>query len=1113
MDIHFCNRSFQDGHFILKMSSKRRLDDDPLVPALKRSKTRFEDDPLQPTFRRTRLDDDLLQPALKRAKTSNPNCAAGVIQRIKLTNFMCHDKLTHNFNPNINFITGPNGAGKSSILQALVLGLGGDSKATKRYSKLSSFVQKGSTKAVIEIMLNNEGEDTYKPEVYGRSIIFERTIRDTGQSSMVLKDANGNVKVTSKQAREEGKRALGIFNIMVDNPITVLQQDEAKEMLNVLSPDKLYQFFVRGTMISQILDQYKAGQNDIDDLTRNVNNMKKVRNEKCNELKAMKDIIDKTRDRDKEWKRLTREYAWANANEYRAKLLDIQEAVEKKQKQRSPPGEKLDSLKKEADGVRDLKIEHEVKMEDERSKFNIQEEELDTLNQQINSIKQVEKTSKAELKICDVATYKTKNEIGNLEEQIHNLLGKTLKEKEQSEREKTEQISFLRKNIDEAEKAIKVETEKRIKINEQEQNFNLIGEQLDCKNKELQIEVESLRNQINEITEMERRLGNRSLAVYGSNYARVEAEIQKSHLNREFERKPLGPVGHYVQLKAPAVPGSDLANLVESVISPVLKNYLCHSDKDRRALTKIFNNFGPGFKPKIVVSKFLPHRHKVERANVPHTLMDLLEIQEIAVFNALVDQLQIETVAVCSTQDDAKRMTTHRDNVPRNLSSAITTDLYRFLPPKGPSSYRSYYIEKRAHGLLSGSTAEALKLKHELLAQNMSKLKENECEKSKLKRQRTSEGQQKSAIITKIQDLHKNKRRDEANLQELMSKPESDISEKLVESLSFKNKYIKDLERTREEILAQKSAKELEFKTVKEARDIKANEVTNLQGKWRILDSELSKMNDQYVNKSKEIVNQEKAVKRLEVDLKNLKSKRETAIEDHKKAVALAEKMGERVEPSESKEKLNAKLELRKKEKENTSSTDLDKIESDFARLRDKYDPLCKKYDDQQIILEDLKELNSSRRDMFLLIKKRITTLVVRKFNFFTQSMAKDIGCRISLKIYALKKELHFEFKSLTGKLLKTGVASLSGGERSFAQMALICSLWEHMNPPFRCLDEWDVFLDQVNREKIHEKLYKFGLKNQGKQFVFLSPQGAKTCSDISPEDKQKVSIIEIKKS
>ena len=71
-------------------------------------------------------------------------------------------------------------------------------------------------------------------------------------------------------------------------------------------------------------------------------------------------------------------------------------------------------------------------------------------------------------------------------------------------------------------------------------------------------------------------------------------------------------------------------------------------------------------------------------------------------------------------------------------------------------------------------------------------------------------------------------------------------------------------------------------------------------------------------------------------------------------------------------------------------------------------------------------------------------------------------------------------------------IRSLSGGEKSYSQLCLILSLWYFMATPFRCLDEWDVFLDSVNRAQIGAELTKFAAAQEGNyQFIFLSPQGA----------------------
>lgn len=64
----------------------------------------------------------------------------------------------------------------------------------------------------------------------------------------------------------------------------------------------------------------------------------------------------------------------------------------------------------------------------------------------------------------------------------------------------------------------------------------------------------------------------------------------------------------------------------------------------------------------------------------------------------------------------------------------------------------------------------------------------------------------------------------------------------------------------------------------------------------------------------------------------------------------------------------------------------------------------------------------------------------------------------------------------------------LSGGERSKTLVSLIISFWVHMSPPFRCLDEWDVFLDEKSRSATEKVLVQHALSSPY-QFIFISPQ------------------------
>lgn len=77
------------------------------------------------------------------------------------------------------------------------------------------------------------------------------------------------------------------------------------------------------------------------------------------------------------------------------------------------------------------------------------------------------------------------------------------------------------------------------------------------------------------------------------------------------------------------------------------------------------------------------------------------------------------------------------------------------------------------------------------------------------------------------------------------------------------------------------------------------------------------------------------------------------------------------------------------------------------------------------------------------------------------------------------------DVKDGVGRQTKT----LSGGEKSFSTICLLLALWDAMGSPLRCLDEFDVFMDSVNRDVSMKMIIQAAARSSGRQYILITPQ------------------------
>ncbi|XP_054831594.1 structural maintenance of chromosomes protein 6 [Eublepharis macularius] len=1004
----------------------------------------------------------------------------GIIESIQLKNFMCHSMLgPFKFGSNVNFIVGNNGSGKSAVLTALIVGLGGKAIMTNRGSSLKVFVKDGQNSADVSITLRNRGEDAFKPELYGDSIIINQHISLEGHRSYKLKSCTG-VLISSK--KEELIAILDHFNIQVDNPVSVLTQEMSKQFLQSKNEGDKYKFFMKATQLEQMKEDYsyimetKARTEDqVEQGGEFLEELRKQyleKEDRCKSLALVSEMQNKL-------KELQHQIAWAMVRERESEIkpisdnISIQEAstekfvqkvkecqvkVNEAEEKHKEIQEKLEKIMEEAQMLQPECVALKTEVQKKRKAYNDAEA---VYNQSKTNLKRLVKD---EEQLC--------KKIEELKRSAYQMSAPEELERQR----KTEQLKVQLKTFQDRVELIRQEIQQ---YQHAVYKYRDGCVQLQKEERELKAILDSQQQQLRELKESK----TNRLKRFGQYMPALCEAIERASQQRQFKYKPIGPLGSFIHLK-----DAELALAVETCLKGLVWAFCCDNHSDERILQTLMSKFCPrGIRPQIIVSTFRNNIYDVKQKAVDHpvypSVLTALEFDNPVVANCLIDMRGIETILLIKNNEEAREVMVMQ-KPPKNCREAFTAD--------GDQVFHNrYYSSDNTRPRFLSRDVEA-DIRH------LEKDIENKKAQLSFFQQRISST---NNDIRQNQDLLNKHRQHQNEIQGDMRKINLEISdlEKLEEQQSALISTLEDeaeeikkkIETVDEDILQRKKKIEDGKHSLQEAEQKLAaikDKIEQVEEETGPVKDGLNKA-DEALEKSKHAMQHYEGKKNEHLEsIKKLKNNLAAKERELMEMIATASKIHpERIEVNRTVNSLDKEMNrLREKinsERERTG--DREEIIRQFKETKEKYQNAESKVKSLKKFVKLLEEVMIQRYNTFLHFRRFLTMRCKYYFNSL-----------LSQRSYAGKIEFDHKNEKLSitvqpgegNKAALDDMKSLSGGERSFSTVCFILSLWSIAESPFRCLDEFDVFMDMVNRRIAMDMMLKMADSQHYRQFILLTP-------------------------
>ncbi|WAQ83546.1 hypothetical protein PtA15_3A917 [Puccinia triticina] len=1042
------------------------------------SGSEYEEDPEEDAYIQRTAHEQANQ-----APTTGSVREAGSISKVILVQFMCHRYQVVELGPQINFVIGHNGSGKSAVLTAITLVLGAKATSTNRGSSLKSFIREGQNKAEVTLHLTNRGEEAFQPDVYGDEIIIERSISKDGASGFKIKSGRDHRTVSNK--RDALQTILDHFMIQADNPLNVLNQDAAKKFLNASSSKQKYEFFIRGTQLQQLTDEYEEINSNLV-MSKTLLDKKRVDLPELFERaksaqKILKEVQEATQAQDK-IAEAQRELTWIYVAEAEAQRDSTAQILEKEERMLPKYEAKVQETETKL-----VELEDEIKaIETQKAALNDEQLEAERVGLMQRHRKLAEKirTMNGEIREAYAALEKTDSDISQQTKLIDDENAKSLKNTDSSRQQAIERIGQLTSEMTQMENDLL-----RMQYVISQANETLQSSTNQAKEYENQLRplIDTMEKHQRTIQTYGSTRADRVL-LFGPNGDKLKHAIETTS---GWTEKPIGPLGYYIQVK-----DKSWQNVLETVLGGSLSSYMVVNERDERLLRGLMARCRCNFS--IIRSRRdLFEYAEGEPAPEYLTVLRALKFENEFVKRALINDLRIEKSILVEHRREGDPIMSKEPRYRRNIDSCFTRDGYKVGGVQGGRGVKALHLYGGPPRLSNDDGSFIAEL-NEKITQLGSQIEE-------MKQRATSTRGEARRASEQLQKLKNEERKIKETYRKAQDKKAS-IQDDLDQSASSNVSAFEDMKRELEsermkiydqtqELERQKDELHAEMGPVRVEQEALQHKINNRQQEEKALNIELTTKMTERVAAVEAVRHFRDSLARQAVKISTAKQQCQEAEARLIQTITQAKEItgcDEIVQATRAREEVIADLNAFKKIVNETMGRhrkSVEEIEIEYLEAKSNYAKADKEIKEQSKSLKVLKMALSLRKERWIQFRTHIA--VRAKMKFVTHLSKRGYTGKLNFNHNTQRLDIQVntsEQESTQGKLKDP--KALSGGEKSFSTISLLLTLWDAINCPIRCLDEFDVFMDEVNRRIAIRMMIDSAKEANDVQYVFITPNG-----------------------